>query len=188
MISNTLGRNGSVLLLLALALSAFAFNSVQGSHEHDHHGNEFYVYSNRKGCMAVQSQPLCPSSQLNPWDATNYIEYIRDMQGILDEFEASNTNNSECITAFKAAYCSKLTPKCFEDGSKDFRNGNSACWKANTTCDNLVILDFEEFCQSIPNGKQFLDECILPSSRIEGSCPQPEYQVRIIQKHTTCLV
>lgn len=83
--------------------------------------------------MAVQSQPLCPSSQLNPWDATNYIEYIRDMQGILDEVEASNTNNSECITAFKAAYCSKLTPKCFEDGSKDFRNGNAACWKANTT-------------------------------------------------------
>ena len=56
------------------------------------------------------------------------------------------------------------------------------------TCDNLVILEFEEFCQSIPNGKQFLDECILPSSRIEGSCPQPEYQVRIIKKHTTCLV
>jgi hypothetical protein len=62
------------------------------------------------------------------------VNSIRDMQGILDEVEGSNTNNSDCIRAFKAAYCSKLTPKRFENGSKDFGNGNAACWKANTTC------------------------------------------------------
>ena len=178
MVSNLDG----ILLLFASFFGALALG-------HANHG-KFYVYSNRKGCVAVQSQPLCPASLLNPWHAMNYDDYIRDMQAILDAVERRNVNNTECIAAFRTAFCSKITPKCFEDGSVDYGNGNAQCWKANKTCEDIVVSHFDEIiCQTIPaEGKQPPVKCILPSSPIGGSCPQPEYKVMIKQKYTSAII
>ena len=156
-----------ILLFFAFIICSFALSCAN-------HG-KFYVYSNRKGCVPVQNHSLCPASELNPKHATNLDDHVKDMQAILDSIEKENANNSVCIEAFKTAYCSKLTPKCFADGSVDFGPGNAACWKANQTCKGSF--DFQGFCQSIPDGKQPFQKCILPSDPINGSCPQPEYKV-----------
>ena len=167
-----------VFLLFALFSCTVLFNSAHGS---SNSRQKFYVLSNRKGCVAVQSKTACPASKLRPDMAIEYHLAVRDAQMLFDHVEAANINNSECIAAFKTAYCKRTAPKCFDNGSVDFGDGRIACWKINTTCEDVVISDLEDFCQSIPvAGKHSLDECVLPSRRINGPCPQPEYKVSVM--------
>lgn len=152
------------------------FNSVaQASQTND---SKYYIYANRKGCETIKSQQgICPESKLNPVYAANYDNSIERTQRIIKNIEDWNKNHRECIIAFKKSFCSRIAPKCFEDGSNDFGDGRDQCWKANRTCRYKYFYDFEGFCLGIPKGKQPLAECIFPSKSINGSCPKPKYKV-----------
>lgn len=165
-----------VVSLLLLGCLVLSLNSVQGNHAED---GKYFVFSNRKGCVTVLSQPPCPATQLNPVNAKHYRKGVREMEALMDAVRYANQGNTECITNFEKAHCSILTPKCFQDGSKDYGSGNAACWKANATCEHLLVTDFQDFCRSIPKVKQALPKCVLPSGYIEGHCPQPEYKVSL---------
>ncbi len=178
MVSNLDG----ILLLFASFFGALALG-------HANHG-KFYVYSNRKGCVAVQSQPLCPASLLNPWHAMNYDDYIRDMQPILDAVERRNVNNTECIAALELLFVRRSRRSASKTAVWTTVMEMQQCWKANKTCEDIVVSHFDEIiCQTIPaEGKQPPVKCILPSSPINGSCPQPEYKVMIKQKYTSAII
>ncbi len=135
---------------------------------------QFHVSSERFGCEKVYSQHPCPATTLNPDLAIDY-ETDTDMVNItLDDVRINNASQ-ECISALTTTYCSSLTPRCFVNGSREYRDARMACLKANATCPSDSLED--ELCESLKVGLHSLSACVKPSKPINGSCPQPKFKV-----------
>ena len=134
----------------------------------------FHVSSNRLGCEMVESQEPCPATLLSPDLAIDYETDTGMVNITLDDARALNAS-AECISALTTTYCSKLIPRCYPNGSKDFGDARKACLKANKTCPQDSL---EAPCETIKVGLQPLSRCVEPSKDINGSCPKPKYKVK----------
>ena len=164
--------SSNMLLLIALFLSPLAV--VRGTGTHNGSTN-FYLSSNRKGCVQVESQQPCPVSVLSPDIALDYEDDAETVYERLNETRGKHASQ-ECLAALTTTFCSSLTPRCFVNGSKDYGDASAACWKANSTCPRDTLE--EGRCDSLKTGLQPLSSCVQPSKPINGSCPQPKYKVR----------
>ena len=136
--------------------------------------DDFYKSSDRLGCESVQSQAICPATELNPDLALDYETDAEMVKIMIDEVKMDNASQ-ECLTALQTTYCSTITPRCFVNGSKDYDDARSACWKAITTCPSNSLE--EKLCKTLNVGMQHLSVCVLPSTPINGTCPQPKFKV-----------
>lgn len=134
----------------------------------------FYKSSDRLGCDWVQNHTICPATQLNPDLALDYETDAEMVYIMLDEAKMDNASQ-ECLTALQTTYCSTITPRCFANGSKDYGDTRSACWKATKTCPSDSLE--EKLCKTLKVGMQHLSACVLPSTPINGTCPQPKFKV-----------
>ena len=147
------------------------FNQVRaGTRSSD----DFYKSYDRLGCELVESHTICPATELNPDLAFDY-ETDAEVVNIMIEEARMNNASRDCLIALQTTYCSTITPRCFVNGSKDYGDARSACWKAIRKCPNGTL--DEELCKFIKVGMHNLSACVKPSTRINGTCPQPEFKV-----------
>ncbi|XP_028411265.1 uncharacterized protein LOC114533846 [Dendronephthya gigantea] len=171
----TINASVFALAILTCLVSEVLGNGLNSSSNHSAQSfpGVFYVSSNRLGCVMVKSQEPCPATSLSPDLAIDYETDTEMVNISLDEARMANAS-AECISALTTTYCSKLTPRCYPNGSKGYGDARKACIKARRECPQDSL---ETPCETLEVGLQPLSRCVKPSKAINGSCPQPKYKM-----------
>ena len=147
---------------------------------------QLYVFSDRKGCVSVQSQTPCTVSwQLNNYFAKTYKQ--------TNEIAATQTKlfrnlgvDSDCVQALQKILCSQVTPKCSTvDDTSDYGDTKTLCNDVYSSCPKNVVdaLKKNGLCQLVITGKQpNSPACVAPSTRVTGVCPQPQFKVSVQER------
>lgn len=144
---------------------------------------KLYVFSDRKGCVSVQSEEPCTLSwQLNPYVAKTYKQANEIIASTIQLYKHFGIAD-KCVQAVKKSVCSQVIPKCSGiNGASDYGDTSKLCKEVFTSCpQRLVRILKNNICQgrSWKTGKQPLASCVSPSAVIDGVCPQPEFKVGI---------
>lgn len=133
------------------------------------------VVTSRVGCEIVTSRPPCPATLLNSDLAVEYETDAEMVNITIDDLRAEYSLGDDCAQTLTKIYCSKITPRCYENGTKYFENVTESCSKVDRICPKDSVE--EGLCKDLKIGWQPLDACVMPTARINGSCPQPKSKV-----------
>ena len=144
---------------------------------------QLYVFSNRKGCVSVQSQEPCTVSwQLNNYRATIYKQ-VNEIVASEMKIYRSLGLDVDCLEALRNTLCSQSTPRCSTaDDTSDYGDKTTLCNDVYSSCPQNVVdsLKKNNFCQSLKTGKNPNSAaCVAPSTSITGVCPQPQFKVSV---------
>ena len=144
---------------------------------------QMYVFSNRKGCVSVQSQEPCTVSwQLNNYQAKIYKQ-VNGVVVFLMKLYRSQGLDVDCLEALQNTLCSQYAPRCSTaDDTSDYGDKTTLCNDVYSSCPQNVEDRLKEsnFCQSLKTGKNPNSAaCVAPSTSITGVCPQPQFKVSV---------
>ena len=143
---------------------------------------QLYVFSDRKGCVSVQSQTPCTVSwQLNTLIAKSYNLSNNVVALQIQSYKNLGLDN-DCVQALQKSLCSQVVPKCSTvDDTSDYGDTKTMCDDVYSSCPKYIVDAFKNgFCQSAKTGKQpNSPACVAPSTRVTGVCPQPEFKVSV---------
>ena len=176
-------------MLALLALLPCLFNCLTARHssiivKRKAPQGKLYVFSQREGCVSVQSNATCPVTwKLDPYSAKlyeNQNEVVSKTVKIYEERGAS----VDCQENIRTVSCSQYIARCLANGSRDYGNVREKCEKLYTTCPTLVVVSFKRnrFCEIVKTGLHSSTNCAAMSRRIKGICPQPKYKVCLTPK------
>ena len=143
---------------------------------------QLYVFSDRKGCVSVQSQMPCTvSGQLNTYLAKTYSQSNNVVASQIQLYKRLGLDNN-CVQALQKSLCSQVAPKCSTiDDTSDYGDTKALCNDVYSSCPkNIVDALKNGFCQSMKTGKQpNSPACVAPSTPVTGVCPQPQFKVSV---------
>ena len=144
---------------------------------------QLYVFSDRKGCLSVQSQMPCTVSwQLNIYLAKTYNQSCNAVASQIQLYKRLGLDNN-CVQALQKSLCSQVVPNCSTiNDTSDYGDTKILCDDVYSSCPKNIVdgLKKNGFCQSMKTGKQTNSPaCVAPSTRVPGVCPQPEFKVSV---------
>ena len=144
---------------------------------------QLYVFSNRKGCVSVQSQMPCTVSwQLNAHLAKTYDQSNKVVASQIQLYRNFGLDNN-CIQALQKSLCSQATPKCSTvDDTSEYGDTTTLCNDVYSSCPQSIVdgLKKNNFCQSLKTGKTPNNPaCVAPLTPVAGVCPQPQFKVSV---------
>ena len=144
---------------------------------------QLYVFSDRKGCVSVQSQMPCTVSwQLNTYLAKTYNQSNNAVALQIKLYRELGLDNN-CIQALQKSLCSQVAPNCSTvNDTSDYGDTKTLCDDVYSSCPQGTVdgLKDEDFCQSLKTGKQpNSPACIAPLKPVTGVCPQPQFKVSV---------
>ena len=114
---------------------------------------KLYVFSQREGCVSIQSNATCPVTwKLDPYSAKLYEKQneVVSKTVILKIYEELGAS-ADCQENFRTVWCSQYIARCLANGSRDYGNVREKCEKLYTTCPTLVVVSFKRNRQGIFN-------------------------------------
>ena len=144
---------------------------------------QLYVFSDRKGCVSVQSQTPCPVSwQLNTFLAKNYKQNNEIVAVEIKKFRNIGLDD-DCVQALQKSLCPQVAPRCSTvDDTSDYGDKTTLCNDVYSSCPPSIVVGLKKngFCQSLKTGKQQNSPaCVAPSTPVIGVCPQPQFKVSV---------
>ena len=144
---------------------------------------QLYVFSDRKGCVSVESQTPCTVSwQLNTYLAKTYNQSNNAVTSQTQLYKRLGLDNA-CVQALQKSLCSQVAPKCSTiDDTSDYGDTKALCDDVYSSCRKNVVdaLKKNGLCQLVITGKQpNSPACVAPSTRVTGVCPQPQFKVSV---------
>ena len=144
---------------------------------------QLYVFSERKGCVSVQSQEPCTVSwQLNNYLATIYKQSSDIVASQMKLYKSLGLED-DCLEALQNTLCSQYAPRCSPaDDTSDYGDKTTLCNDVYSSCPQNIAdsLKKNNFCQSLKTGKNpNRAACVAPSTSITGVCPQPQFKVSV---------
>ena len=146
---------------------------------------QLYVFSDRKGCVSVQSQTPCTVA----WQLSKQRAKIYERTNNVVALQTKLYRNlgyrldNDCVQALQKSLCSQVVPKCSTiDDTSDYGDTKTLCDDVYFSCPQSIVdgLKKNDYCQSLKTGKQpNSPACVAPSTPVTGVCPQPQFKVSV---------
>ena len=118
---------------------------------------QLYVFSDRKGCVSVQSQTPCTVSwHLNNYLAKTYNQSNNAVASLTLSYKSLGSDNA-CVQALQKILCSHVTSKCSTIAdTSDYGDTKTLCNDVYSYCPKNVVdaLKKNGLCQLVITGKQ----------------------------------